>query len=75
MHRIVVYSQGLVNIVENYVKKGTKLYLSGSIQTTKFIDKEGINRQKTEIILRGYESELQILNCGSTENKNEEKPF
>ena len=66
-HNVVVYALGLVNVVENYVKKGTKLYLSGSIQNSKWVDKKGINRQKTEIILRGYESELQILNCDSSE--------
>ena len=66
-HRVVVYALGLVNVVENYVKKGTKLYLSGSIQNSKWVDKNGTNRQKTEIILRGYESELQILNCDSSE--------
>lgn len=60
-HRIVVYSQGLVNIVKNYVKKGTKLYLSGSIQTRKWVDAQGLDKHSTEIILQGYTAELQIL--------------
>lgn len=60
-HRVVVYSQGLVNIVKNYVKKGTKLYLSGSIQTRKWVDAQGLDKHSTEIILQGYTAELQIL--------------
>ncbi|MDR2077784.1 MAG: single-stranded DNA-binding protein [Rickettsiales bacterium] len=60
-HRIVIYSQGLVNIVRNYVKKGTKLYISGSIQTRKWTDSAGIEKYATEIILQGYTAELQIL--------------
>jgi single-strand DNA-binding protein len=60
-HRIVVYSQGLVNIVRNYIKKGTKLYLSGSIQTRKWVDSSGADKYATEIILQGYTAELQIL--------------
>ena len=75
-HRVVVYSQGLVNIVKNYVKKGTRLYLCGSIQSRKWTDNKGIDRQLTEIVLQGYIAELQILSsvsCGTinmnTDNK------
>jgi single-strand DNA-binding protein len=67
-HRVVVYSQGLVNIIKSYVKKGTKLYISGSIQTRKWNDAQGTERYATEIILQGYTAELQILdprNSGS----------
>ncbi|MDR1425429.1 MAG: single-stranded DNA-binding protein [Rickettsiales bacterium] len=60
-HRIVVYSQGLVGIVRNYIKKGTKLYLSGSIQTRKWVDPTGQDKHATEIILQGFTAELQIL--------------
>ncbi len=67
-HRVVVYSQGLVNIVKSYVKKGMKLYLSGSIQTRKWVDAQGLDKHSTEIVLQGYTAELQILdskNSGS----------
>lgn len=60
-HRVVVYSQGLVGIVKNYVKKGTKLYICGSIQTRRWIDNQNIDRHATEIILQGFGAELQIL--------------
>ena len=69
-HRIVVYSQGLVNIVKNYVKKGTRLYLCGSIQSRKWTDNKGIDRQLTEIVLQGYAGELQILSSVSCETNN-----
>lgn len=73
-HRIVVYSQGLVNIIKNYVKKGSKLYVSGSIQTRKWNDSQGIEKYATEIILQGYTAELQILDPrnsgGNSQNSN-----
>lgn len=70
-HRVVVYSQGLVNMVKNYVKKGTKLYLSGSIQTRRWVDAQGLDKHATEIVLQGFTAELQILDPrNSTKNNN-----
>ena len=60
-HRIVVFSPGLVNIVKNYVKKGSKLYLEGQIQTRKWTDNAGIDKYSTEIILQNFNSILQML--------------
>ena len=60
-HRIVVYSPGLANIVKMYVKKGTRLYLEGSLQTRKWVGNDGIERYTTEIVLQGFNSALQIL--------------
>lgn len=61
-HRIVVFSQGLVGIVKNYLKKGSKVYLEGSLQTRKWTDKNGVEKYTTEIVLQNYSSILQILN-------------
>jgi single-strand DNA-binding protein len=61
-HRIVVFSQGLVGIVKNYVKKGSKVYLEGVLQTRKWTDKNGVEKHTTEIVLQNYSSVLQILN-------------
>jgi single-strand DNA-binding protein len=61
-HRIVVYSSGLVGIIKQYVKKGTKLYIEGSLQTRKWTDNQGIEKYSTEIVLQGFNSILQILN-------------
>ena len=60
-HRVVVFSQGLVGIVKNYVKKGSKLYVEGSLSTRKWTDKEGVEKYTTEIVLQNFSSTLQIL--------------
>lgn len=60
-HRVVIFSQGLVNIVKNYVKKGSKLYIEGSLQTRKWTDNNGVEKYTTEIVLQNFNSTLQIL--------------
>jgi len=60
-HRIVVFSQGLVGIVKNYVKKGSKLYVEGQLKTREWTDKDGIKKYTTEIVLQGFNSNLQML--------------
>jgi single-strand DNA-binding protein len=60
-HKVVVFSQGLVGIVKNYVKKGTKLYIEGQLQTRKWTDNNGIDKYSTEIVLQNFNSSLQIL--------------
>lgn len=60
-HSIVIYVEGLVNITEKFIKKGTKLYIEGAIQTRKWVDAEGAQRTTTEIILQGYNCTLSIL--------------
>ncbi len=68
-HRIVIFSEGLVNVVKNYVKKGAKLFVEGSLQTRKWTDKEGAERFTTEIVLQGYSCGLTMLDSrgGSSE--------
>ena len=61
-HRIVVFNQGLVNVVKKYVKKGTKIYIEGQLQTRKWTDNNGIDKYTTEIVLQNYNSNLKILN-------------
>ncbi len=65
-HRIVVYSPGLANIVKMYVKKGTKLYLEGSLQTRKWVGNDGIEKYATEVVLQGFNATLQILDSKSS---------
>ena len=60
-HRVVIFSQGLTGIVKNYVKKGSKLYIEGSLQTRKWTDNAGVEKYTTEIVLQNYNSTLQIL--------------
>jgi len=72
-HKIVVFSQGLVGIVKNYVKKGAKLYIEGQLQTRKWTDKSGIDKYITEIVLQNYNSTLQIVGSNKTEEKPKEE--
>lgn len=60
-HRIVVFSEGLVRIVKNYVKKGSKLYIEGSLQTRKWEDASGNEKYTTEIVLQNFNSTLTLL--------------
>lgn len=60
-HKIVVYSPGLVNLVKNYVNKGSKLYIEGKIKTRSYKDKDGVEKYITEILLQGYEGKIQLL--------------
>ena len=57
----VVAFGNLAEIVKNYVKKGSKVYVEGSIQTRKWTDKESIERFTTEIVLQGFNSTIQLL--------------
>ena len=71
-HRIVILSEGLISIVKNYVKKGMRLYIEGTIQTRKWVDKEGVDRFSTEIVLKGFNNKLEILqSIGSSEGKRD----
>jgi single-strand DNA-binding protein len=73
-HKISIFSQGLVGITKNYIKKGSKIYLEGSLQTRKWTDNQGVERYTTEVILQNYNSTLQILDSrdrqGGQENYN-----
>lgn len=72
-HRIVIFSQGLVEIVKKYVKKGSKLYVEGSLQSRKWTDKEGVEKFTTEIVLQNFGSSLQLLDKKEGEGKKEER--
>jgi single-strand DNA-binding protein len=60
-HKVVIFSQGLVGIVKNYIKKGSKIYIEGSLQTRKWTDNQGAEKYTTEIVLQNYNSTLQII--------------
>ncbi len=69
-HRLVVFSQGLVGIVKNYVKKGSKLYIEGQLQTRKWTDNSGVDKYTTEIVLQNFNSTLQILDSNRDSNRS-----
>jgi single-strand DNA-binding protein len=60
-HRVVIFSEGLAKIAEQYLKKGSKVYLEGALQTRKWQDKEGQDRYSTEVVLQGFNSTLTML--------------
>jgi len=73
-HRIVVFSEGLVNVIKNYIKKGSKLYVEGSLQTRKWVDNSAIERYSTEVVIQGYSGTITMLdNKSSHESHDEEK--
>ena len=70
-HNIVIFGDGLVDIVEKYVKKGSKVYVEGELQTRKWQDQEGKDRYSTEVILQGYNCNLTLLDSRSQSNSVE----
>lgn len=60
-HRVVVFNEGLCRVIEQYVKKGAKVYLEGQLQTRKWQDKEGHDRYTTEVVLQGFNGNLTML--------------
>ena len=60
-HRVVIFSEGLCKIAEQYLKKGSKVYLEGQLQTRKWTDKDNIERYSTEVVLQGFNSVLTML--------------
>jgi single-strand DNA-binding protein len=59
-HRVVIFSEPLCKVVEQYVKKGAKLYIEGGLQTRKW-QKDGVDTYSTEIVLQGFNSVLTML--------------
>ena len=73
-HRVVVFNEGLVGVVENYIKKGTKVYVEGSLQTRKWTDDKGTEKYTTEIIIQGYGGRIDIVSAkGSNQELSEDK--
>lgn len=60
-HNVVVFNENIVRVVEAYVRKGSRLYVEGAIQTRKFTDKNGAERYATEIVLQRFRGEIQLL--------------
>lgn len=60
-HRIVIFNENLVNIVEKYLRKGSKVLVEGQLQTRKWTDQQGIEKYTTEVVLPRYRGELTML--------------
>jgi single-strand DNA-binding protein len=60
-HRVVIFNEGLCKIAEQYLRKGSKVYLEGQLQTRKWEDQSGQERYSTEVVLQGFNSALTML--------------
>jgi len=60
-HNVAIFSEGLINVCENYLKKGSKVYVEGQLQTRKWQDQSGNDRYSTEVVLRGFNGTLTML--------------
>ena len=60
-HTVAIFSEGLIKVAQSYLKKGSKVYLEGKLQTRKWQDKDGNDRYTTEIVLQGFDATLVML--------------
>lgn len=60
-HTVAIFSEGLVNVCENYLKKGSKVFVEGKLQTRKWQDQSGNDRYSTEVVLQGFGGTLTML--------------
>lgn len=60
-HRVVIFSEGLAKVAEQYLKKGSTVYIEGQLQTRKYTDKDGVEKYSTEIVLQGFNSVLTMI--------------
>lgn len=60
-HTVAIFSEGLINVCENYLKKGSKVFIEGKLQTRKWQDQNGQDRYSTEVVLRGFDGTLTML--------------
>ena len=70
-HRVVVFNEGLVNVVQQYLKKGAQVYIEGQLSTRKWKDEAtGQDKYSTEVVLQGYNSSLTMLDSRGNNNGN-----
>ena len=67
-HRVAIFNEGLVRIVQQYVKKGSKLYIEGQLETRKWQDQNGQDKYTTEVVLRNYTGNLTMLDSRNSDS-------
>jgi single-strand DNA-binding protein len=60
-HRAVIFSEGLAKVAEQYLRKGSKVYVAGALQTRKWTDQSGVEKYTTEVVLQGFQAQLIML--------------
>lgn len=71
-HRVVIFGP-LADVVEHYASKGSKIYVQGSLQTRKWTDQQGVEKYSTEVVVQGFNAELQLLN-GKPSQQSDREP-
>lgn len=66
-HRVVIFNENLIKVAQNYLKKGSKIYIEGSLQTRKWQDQSGQDKYSTEVVLQRYRGELTMLDSRNSE--------
>jgi single-strand DNA-binding protein len=66
-HSVAIFNENLARVAENYLKKGTRVYIEGQLQTRKWQDKDGQDKYSTEIVLQKFRGDLQILSAKGEE--------
>ena len=70
-HRVVIFNEGLINVVQQYVKKGAQVYIEGQLTTRKWTDeKSGTEKYSTEVVLQGFNSSFKILSSKNSQIEN-----
>ena len=73
-HKVIIFSSGLADITEKYLKKGSLIYIAGQISTRKYTDQSGIEKYITEIVLQGYNCQLTMIDNRSENSENLSSP-
>jgi single-strand DNA-binding protein len=73
-HNVVIFNENLGEIAEQFCKKGSKVYLEGSLQTREFTDKDGNQRKTTEVVLQRFRGELTLLDSKKDAERTSEAP-
>jgi single-strand DNA-binding protein len=71
-HRVVIFNPHLADIAERFLKKGSTVYLEGSLQTRKWTDQQGVEKYSTEVVLTQFKGELQLMG-GKADNGGEDR--
>ena len=73
-HKISIFNENLINVLDSYAGKGTKIYLEGKLQTRKYQDSSGADRYVTEVVLERYNGVIQLLSKSSSEGQPKMSP-
>lgn len=63
-HRVVIFQEGIAGVAEKYLKKGSKIFIQGALQTRKWQDQSGADKYSTEVVLQGFNCSLKMLDSG-----------